>query len=372
MMPHRVLLTATSLAPAYGGPATSITRLASALAALGVEAGVWAADGSAPVTPMLPPQSPVRRLAGAPADAFAAFAPDVLHDNGLWRRHHHVLARLAARHGIPRLVSVRGMLVPRAMRQKAWRKKLGWALYQKRDLAMASGLHVTSAAEIDNIEALGLTPPLHVIANGVDMPARPASPGVERQMRTALYLGRLHRQKGLPMLIEAWARIRPRGWRLIVAGPDEGGHLAELRRAVTAAGLDDVVSFPGPLAGDAKAQALLDADLLVLPSYAESFGMAVAEALAYGVPVLTTRGAPWPQLEQEACGWWVPVSTDGLAAGLAAATARDSASLQAMGARGRALMQRDYGWERMAARFLALYRELAAAAGRPFSGRATL
>ena len=94
------------------------------------------------------------------------------------------------------------------------------------------------------------------------------------------------------MLVEAWARVRPQGWQLTVAGPDEAGHKAEIERAVAAAGLAELVTFAGPLYGEVKEAALLGADLLVLPSYSESFGMVVAEALAHGVPVLATTGTP--------------------------------------------------------------------------------
>ena len=60
-----------------------------------------------------------------------------------------------------------------------------------------------------------------------------------------MFLGRIYPVKGLPMLIEAWARVRPAGWRLVIAGPDEAGHRREVEAAVAAAGLAEVVSFPG-------------------------------------------------------------------------------------------------------------------------------
>src|SRR5262249_11505939 len=123
--------------------------------------------------------------------------------------------------------------------------------------------------------------------------------------KTALFLGRIHPKKGLPMLIEAWGQVRPRGWKLQIAGPDEAGHRREVGRAGMATRLTDVVQFLGPVEPWAKEAVYFGADLFVLPTYSESFGMAVAEALAHGLAVLTTTGAPWPALAKEGCGWQV-------------------------------------------------------------------
>ena len=178
------------------------------------------------------------------------------------------------------------------------------------------------------------------------------------EKKTALFLGRIYPVKGLPMLIEAWAHVRPHGWRLQIVGPDEAGHRAEVETAVFAAGLDEVVSFADPLEGSAKQEVFFDADLFVLPTQSENFGMAIGEALAHGLPVLTTTGAPWPMLPQRGCGWWVEPTVEGLAAGLRQATALDAATLQAMGAKGREFVSAAFGWERVAGQFVSMYEDV--------------
>ena len=140
------------------------------------------------------------------------------------------------------------------------------------------------------------------------------------------------------MLIEAWARVRPDGWLLRIAGPDEAGHRKQVESAVSAAGLGEVVSFTGPLEPQMKKSAFFDADLFVLPTHSESFGMVVAEALAHGLPVLTTTAAPWSILRERGCGWWVDATVDGIAEGFRQATSLDTEALQAMGTKGRALV----------------------------------
>ncbi len=314
----KVLITATSLRAAYGGPAFSVSQLATALGARGLEIGVWAADGSAPAAELLPCGAQVRRMEGPLRDAVAAFGPAAIHDNGLWLPHNHRVAELARETGLPRVVSTRGMLEPWAIRHKGLKKKVAWGLYQRRDLARASALHTTADAEAANLQALRLGPPVITIANGVDLP--PAAPPGSRPQggaRTALFLGRLYPVKGLPMLVEAWARARPRDWRLVIAGPDEAGHRAVVEAVVAAAGLGEAVSFTGPVAGEAKTALLRGADVLVLPSHSESFGMVVAEALAHGTPVLTTTAVPWPALEARQCGWRAAPTADALAEALA-------------------------------------------------------
>jgi glycosyltransferase involved in cell wall biosynthesis len=362
----KLLMTATSLDASYGGPAFSVSQLAAALGRVGVEVGLWSADGSAAGgANVLTSDAPVHRLGGELREAATVFAPEVVHDNGLWLPHNHQIAGLAQAAGWPRVVSTRGMLEPWAVRHKRWKKAAAWRLYQHRDLQRAEALHATAEAEAANLAALRLRAPVHTIANGVDLPelAPDRKPG-DAPM-TAVFLGRLYPVKGLPMLVEAWARARPAGWRLILAGPDEAGHQREVEAAVAAAGLQDVVSFPGPVSGAAKADLLQGADLFVLPSHSESFGMALAEALSHGAPVLTTTAVPWPALETRQCGWRVPPTVEGLAEGLRIAAARDRPTLNAMGAAGRELIAAEYGWPRIASAFVALYEELARGARAP-------
>jgi glycosyltransferase involved in cell wall biosynthesis len=361
----KVFLACGSLLPAYGGPALSVSRLAATLAQAGIDIGLWAPDQSAARTPLLAEGSAVRPLAGSVREALDSFGrTDLIHDNGIWLLHNHRLAALAAMRGIPRIVSTRGMLEPWAMAHKRWKKRLAWTLYQNRDLRRARCHHATAETEARNLRELRLGVPIEIIPNGVDLPQGCRRPerteGFDRARgcRTALFLGRIYPVKGLPMLIEAWARLRPHGWRLEIAGPDEAGHQAEVERAVSAAGLSEVVSFIGPVHGAAKQSAFLSADLLVFPSHSESFGMVVAEALAHGVPVLTTTRTPWSVLPKRGCGWCVAATADGIAEGLRQATSQPPATLRGMGEKGRELVAAEFAWERVAQRFLSIYQDI--------------
>jgi glycosyltransferase involved in cell wall biosynthesis len=359
----RIFLAGTSLLPEYGGPAFSVSRLAIALAQAGVEVGLWAADQSTATTPLISSESSVYPIIGTEAEALEKFGrADVLHDNGIWLPHHRRLAKLAETRGIPRVVSTRGMLEPWAMKHKRAKKTLAWWLYQRRDLSRAECHHTTAEIEAKNVRRLRLGVEVRVICNGVDLPkgvrGRKKPILNQTRQRIALFLGRIYPVKGLPMLINAWARVRPNGWVLQIAGPDEAGHRGEVESAISRAGLNDAISFLGPVSGQAKQTTFFEADLFVLPTHSESFGMAVAEALAHGLPVLTTKGAPWPMLPERHCGWWVDATVDGLAEGLRQATSQDSATLQAMGARGCEVIAAQFGWANVAKKFIVMYEEL--------------
>jgi glycosyltransferase involved in cell wall biosynthesis len=328
-----------------------------------MDVGLWAADQTAGLSPVLPAETSVQRLMGTEAEALESFGRvDILHDNGIWWRQNHRLARLSQKRGIPRMVSIRGMLEPWAIKHKRIKKAFAWRLYQRRDLAHAQYHHTTSETEYENLKRLGLGVPICMIPNGIDSPDLEeggcGKANAKGRWRTALFLGRLYPVKGLPNLIEAWKQLKPSGWVLQIAGPDEAGYQAQLEKLVSAAGLNEHISFLGPVDETKKRCVFREAELFVLPSHSESFGMAIAEALAHGLPVLTTTGTPWAKLLEHDCGWWVAPTADAIVAALRDATSRDPDTLHAMGMKGRALVTTEFRWDRVAKQFASAYEEL--------------
>ena len=355
----KVFLSVASFRSAYGGPARSVSRLADALAELGVEVGVWAPDQSAVDSDFIRREGAVRRFGGSAREALRQFGgAEVIHDNGLWLRHNHALAVLAKREGILRVVSPRGMLLPWAVKHKRLKKWLAWQAYQRADFLRASAWHATAASEVASVGFPGLFPGAEVIPNGVDLPEVAEAWPELGGPKTMLFVGRIYPVKGLPILVEAWAKVRPAGWVLQVVGPDEGGHRGEVEEQVRAAGLEGEIVFKGALGGAELRRAYGEAELLVLPSHTENFGMVVAEALAQGRPVIASQGSPWQGLVERGCGWWPEVSVAGLAEALEAATALRSEERRAMGARGRRWMQADFSWSGCAAAMARLYGSL--------------
>jgi glycosyltransferase involved in cell wall biosynthesis len=230
-------------------------------------------------------------------------------------------------------------------------------------------LHATSEEEYQQIRAKGITAPVAVIPNGIDIPQMPADVGEVRgtsQMRTLLFLSRIHPTKALDRLLKAWSRLEELHptWKLRIVGKGDAAHVEEVHSLASELGVKRV-EFSGPLYGAEKSMAYWQANLFVLPTHSENFGMAVAEALAHGCPAIVGKGAPWEGLELEQCGWWVANDVDTLAATLHEAMGTSSASLVEMGKRGRAWMARDYNWEVIGQDMAAAYRWLITGANRP-------
>jgi len=159
--------------------------------------------------------------------------------------------------------------------------------------------------------------------------------------------------------------VRTSGWRLVIAGWDQGGHRAELERAVAGHGLGSDVHFSGPLHGAAKDDAYRAAAGFILPSFSEGLPMTILEAWSHAVPVLMTPACNLP--EGFSAGAALEISTDpsALAGQLAAFMARGEADRRAMGGRGRRLVEESFYWPRIAARMCEVYGWVAGGGPKP-------
>ncbi|WP_246849705.1 glycosyltransferase [Rubellimicrobium arenae] len=211
----------------------------------------------------------------------------------------------------------------------------------------------TSRGRLGDIESV-------VIPNGIELPGelpdRTWRPGGRLRL---MFMSRLHEKKGLDVLIRVMARL-PAQVTLDIYGDGEADHVAGFRSLVAELGLTDRVLFRGQIGAQEKLRAFAEADLFCLPTRSENFGIVVGEALAHGVPVITTTAAPWDGLETEGCGLWTEQGEDALEAAI---LSLNNADLAALGERGRQWMERDFTPVSVSLRMRDVYRRLVG--GRP-------
>jgi glycosyltransferase involved in cell wall biosynthesis len=218
---------------------------------------------------------------------------DVVHLHSVFLWPTLAAAREAARQGIPYVVSPRGMLVRELIRLKSSFRKRAWIqLIEKRTLRESAAIHLTSRTEEQELRGLRLDlSPSFVLGNGLDDEEYDDLSSIEHHppaTPTLLFLGRLSWEKGLERLLGALARVPE--VRLVIAGNDEGSHERELRELAERLGLSSRLDFVGAADQAAKRRLFASSHALILPSYFESFGNVVLEALAAGLPALVTPG----------------------------------------------------------------------------------
>jgi glycosyltransferase involved in cell wall biosynthesis len=371
----RVLHVISSIDPRAGGPSSALVGLTEAQRRAGLEVSVvstYTADES---------PDPAERLKSAKIDAHMigptsgklkrhpdlakkidelVTQADVVHIHALWEEIQHQAARSARRRKKPYVIRPCGMLDPWSLRQSAGVKKIYMLWRLRRDLQRAAALHFTSEIERDLTKELKLRAPAIVEPNGVDLREfqyLPARGSFRRRYDEigyrpmVLFLSRLHPKKGLELLIPAFAQAAKDQEMLVIAGPDSDGYQAKIEKMVAEHGIKDRVIFAGMLRGPERVAAYTDADLFVLPSHQENFGIVVAEALAAGTAVIVSDQVNiHPQISASQLGAVVPLDVNALAEQMRKWLA-DPQLRRAAGERARAIVCEKYDWEKIARRW---------------------
>lgn len=372
----------------FGGPSYCVPRAIEAMQPLGVTGEiVFTARGDGPDRNPIVERAGLRAT-GVPLTASrqlylargmaaaldrALAGADLLHVHSIWRAPAWQAWRIAARHGVPHVVSPHSNFHGEALRRAAWKKRLARAAFVDAMARSARAMLATAEDEAQAIRAAGFPEiPIAVVPHGLDMPGDVPTREAARATLglgggpVALFLGRIEPRKRPCDLLDAFARARDRhpGAQLVLAGPEEeAGYAAALRARADAAGLAGVVHWTGLLRGTDKSAAYAAADVFVLPSEYENFGLAVGEALAHGCPAIVTTRAPWQEIPRQGAGWQVPPrDVPALAAALTEALGLSAARRGAMAIAARRIAA-GYAWDRVAECTAAVYREAISGSG---------
>ena len=302
---------------------------------------------------------------------------DVLHQHSLWLAISRVTNCWRNTFSRPTVVAPHGALEDYALKRSAWKKKIALFGYEMGNLKHAACLHATAISEANSFRTFGLTNPIAIIPNGIpdeclkrqgDAASFRFRFSIPSDKRLLLFLSRINPKKGLPLLFTAIAKLDKafEGWSLVIAGfEDVPGYQRELEQLAKDLNISKKIIFVGPLFGQDKQDVFAATDILVLPTYSEGFGIVVTDALAAGVPVLTTYGAPWEELLSHNCGWWVEISEQGIFNALQDAISRSKQELMDMGARGKLLVENKYTWSQVTKMTIELYSWLLGRCGMP-------
>lgn len=293
--------------------------------------------------------------------------PDIVHCHGIWMPIFHFASKWARRRGIPVVWSTHGTTAPWSMHHKWWKKIVAWWLYQKWDLRRAAVIHSTTELERGWNEKLGLVGKVKgaiersEIAEGLreqwirsvvvplgthlteGVKGDVKGEGEQRNGKVLLFVGRVYPVKALDNLIAAFQAVDQEDWKLRIVGPDQAGHMEELKKV---AGKD--VEFVGPKFGEELSNEYEKCDCLALVSHTENFGATVIDAMAHGKPVITGMKTPWKVVADRRCGWWVSNEIKPLSEAIVEMMSLSDAERAEMGMRGRKLVEDKYTWEAIA------------------------
>ncbi len=286
--------------------------------------------------------------------------PNVVHINCCWLPSCALLQKWAKKKGYPTILTPHGMLEPWIMKRNFWTRKLpALFLFQKNAIKRADFIHATAESERDNLLKLGYNKKIDIIPNGIDL-EEIALKKVWRKAQNLLFLSRVHQKKGIEVLLKALNELKEENdnFHLTIVGEGEAEYVEQIKALIDNLDLVEKVTFRGGVYGEDKWRQFEQADIFVLPTYSENFGIVVAEALATGTPVITTTGTPWQVLEEYNCGWWVNATPIDIKRAVQSSLKLNEKSLEEMGRNGRKLTEEKFSIHALAVNFINLYNKV--------------
>ena len=270
--------------------------------------------------------------------------PDIVHVNGCWMLQCSLTIFWAKSKGYPVILSPHGMLEPWDIKKNYWTKKLpALLLYQKRSIQICNCLIATSETEKNNLLSLGYNNNVTIVPNGIITNGIKCKQSWEEK-KIILFLALYRKNKGIDLLMDSISQIKNKlkDWRIIIAGIESDYTINDLKLMAKTHGIADITEIPGPLYGKDKWNAYRDADVFILPTLNENFGIVIAESYLCGTPVITTKGTPWKSIKDNNCGWWVDRNVNSISNSILEFLATTPEQRMQMGLKGAKIVLENY------------------------------
>ena len=238
---------------------------------------------------------------------------DIIHIYGIWRPFLikvFIIAKLLKKKIV---ISPIGALEPWSLEQKKLKKKIAWLTYQRLILNNSDIIHTTSDIEAKNIINKNIKAQIEIIAHGLEVDKNFQLSLKKNKKKKILFFSRIHSKKGLIELISVWKDIKNyRDWELHIYGPiSDNNYFKEMIKEIKKRKLEENIYYFDPVFKNIKKKKIFnDVDGFILPSKSENFGISIGEALARGLPVLTTYETPWKIINEYNAGYVFNFSKD--------------------------------------------------------------
>lgn len=286
--------------------------------------------------------------------------PDLVHVNCCWMPACAFVQQMAQKRNIKVVLTPHGMLEPWIIKRHYWTRKLpALLLYQKAAIQNADCLQATAESEKENLLKLGYNSNIKIVKLGIDAEGIAMKTSWKKN-KQLLFLSRVHVKKGINYLIEAADILREelQGYKIVVAGEGDADYVSNLKQQIIDKGLQYMIHLIGGVYGDKKWKLFQTSDFFVLPTNSENFGLAIAESLISGTPVITTVGTPWNDLNSSNSGAWIEIGTQPLVETLRRFLSLSDGELETMGKNGRKLIETKYSAKVMAEEMMKVYDSL--------------
>lgn len=285
--------------------------------------------------------------------------PDIIHINVIWMLQSFIMHLVAKINNKKVVLSPHGMLEPWIMKRNKWKKKIALFLYQRYSIRTADFIHVTSKQESDNLKEFKLNSNIEMIPNAVTISNNELKSSWKISNKL-LFLSRIHVKKGIELFIETVRQLGDdfKDIEIIVAGDGEPHYIESLKKTISDYKLENKFKFIGGIYGVDKWNLIRSVDVMVLPTFSENFGIVIAEALACGTPVITTKGTPWESIQTHNCGWWIDIDVESLSLALKDYKMKTEEDLKIMGINGNGLIKESFNAESIAKKMNNLYKKI--------------